>query len=300
MNLAIATALRSKCCPAILIVYLAIGSACTTGMAQTGDGHNAHPGSEATVKSSAPGRESDNKWSAHPDGDDKWKTWGIDPRVLSARERFERRSLLTGLFGPKSEVAEDVFLELKGERPIDKARPLLDILGLDSLANTPKRVPLRLSDSEIRSVEGFVVSSELEKRPHDLNPDRVAFTHEITAERARVHIAYANSNAEAICCLIRSSHRMFSAPLGDVLPTCRIARGPGDFCWLGWSRTNEDRTSFFPSDADILFVRNGTAVLLFTEDPAKHDAMMELARTLDALVVGIAKNERRKAARDSQ
>jgi hypothetical protein len=222
---------------------------------------------------------------AHPDGDGEWDRWGIQPHVLDDRERFDGRLSVTRLFGRKSGVAVSIFLELRGERRIDKARVFLGILGVESLPNEPEATASRLSDDALRSIEGFSVSSELENRPRDLNPDRVAFTHRATEGRTRVYVIYGRSSADAMCRLLESASVMFSAPLGQVLPTCRITKGPGEFCWLGWNRTNEDRSLFFPSEADVLFLRKGTAVLLLAEDIANHKSVMELARKIDALLL---------------
>ena len=180
----------------------------------------------------------------HPDGNNLWRKWGISARTLTREERAERESTISSLQG-REPWAKGVLLELAGEKKMGKGRPVLDILGVDSLPTQPKRSPTRLSDDALQSVDGFVISSNLRMRTPDLNPDRVTYTHMATKERVRVLITYADSPAEAFCRFVESSHLLFSAPLGLVLPTCRIKNGPGDFCWLGWNRSNEQHTLFW-------------------------------------------------------
>ena len=99
----------------------------------------------------------------------------------------------------------------------------------------------------------------------------------------RVDVFYAESQAEAMCTLI--TRYDWSAPLSMVFPTCRIQKGPGDFCWLRWNCLNDERTLYFPQEADILFMRNGTAVFLTARDVNAHESVMDLARKLDAILV---------------
>lgn len=214
----------------------------------------------------------------HLDGNDLWKKWGIAPHVLTPEELGKRQTIVSAL------ESRDVLRELGGERKMDKARPILEILGVDSLPNQPKRAPVRLSDEALRSIAGFVPFG-LDGRPRDLNPDRMGYTHVETKERVRVLITYAEFPAQALRRFVEASPFQFSAPLALVLPTCRIKNGPGDFCWLGCNRSNEQHTLYFPLESDILFLRNGTAIWLSAEDVAKHDSVMDLARKIDALLL---------------
>lgn len=296
MNRCILVSLRSSCWSAFLVVCVFGGEASLTRMAHTREWHD-HASEPMSAESLATTPNSlchsEERSFKHPDGDSEWDRWGISPRVLNVHERFDRRLSITRIFGSGAEVAGRAFLELKGERRIDDARQFLDILGVDSLPNEPGPTPSRLSDDALRSVDGFAVSSELERRPRDLNPDRVAFTDSVTKERTRVYVIYGKSSADAMCRLLEAASMVFSAPLGQALPTCRIAKGPGDFCWLGWNRTNEGRSLFFPSDADVLFLRNGTAVLLLAEDSANHKSVIELAKKIDALLLRQRAEEKR-------
>lgn len=150
---------------------------------------------------------------------------------------------------------------------------------------------VRLADEQLRAVDGFIISSALENRPRSLNPDRVAYTHALTGERVKVHIIYGKSPADALRRLIESAWMIGSAPLFHILPTSRSNQGPGDFCWLGWTPTNRHRTHYIPSEADVLFIRDGVAVLLRSEDASRHQSVMDLATKLDELIVDCYKQQ---------
>ena len=226
----------------------------------------------------------------HPDGSGKWQEWGIKPRTLTREKRFQQRSIIDSLLGPRSNVRTDILLELAGKKEIDKAQPIFDILGVASLPREPTQRSMPLSDDALRSFEGFEllggwIASSPQMRRAGASRDQLSYSHAATRERMHVGILYDESSADALRHFIVSSHVMFNATLGQVLPTCRIVNGPGDFCWLGWSRTNEEHSVYYPSDADILFIRNGVAVLVTAQDAAKHDFAMDLARKIDALLL---------------
>lgn len=206
------------------------------------------------------------------------------------REEYVKRLAAVSAFADcasprKPHHCEALLGDLVGRQQCEQVRALLQILEVKHLPSMPKFPIVRLSDEELRDINGFIISSALEIRPRSMNPDRVAYTHVLSGERVKVHIIYDKSPADALRRLIESAWMISSAPLFQILPTCRMYEGPGNFCWLGWTPTNQDRTRYCPSTADVLFIRNGVAVLLQSQDASRHQSVTALAKELDELIV---------------
>jgi hypothetical protein len=107
---------------------------------------------------------------------------------------------------------------------------------------------------------------------------------------------YADSPAGALAHFISSARYLFSSEPGLWLPTCRIMKGPGDFCWLAWQRGHRDRPLDFPSEEGMLFIREGVAVLVSAQDWTAYESVMDLARKIDALLIEQAKRAQSKPA----
>lgn len=220
---------------------------------------------------------------------DVWQAQRLGPCMLTRDQYIRRLTIVSAFHGcaglRKAPHCEALLADLSGRQQSEEVQALLRILGVERLPSAPKVPMIRLAEEQLRSVDEFIISSALENRPQALNPDRVAYTHALTGERVKVHIIYGKSPADALRRLIESAWMIGSAPLFHILPTSRSNQGPGDFCWLGWTPTNRHRTQYIPSEADVLFIRNGVAVLLRAEDASRHQSVIDLATKLDELLV---------------
>ncbi len=220
----------------------------------------------------------------HPNGNEYWGRWGIEPKVLTQSQCMERANTVSALLRRQVD-RENVFSELTYDVPIKKSSPLLHILDVDALPRAHSELRTLLSDDDLRNVNQSLKLDEIMPFDENLPHRRIIYSDPANKTELRVQVFYGDSSADAFCHLVGSFSYTFSAPIGLILPTCRIENGPGDLCWIGWNRGTAEEPFYFPSEERILFLRGGVAVYVWDDGASERSSAMVLAQSIDKLIM---------------